>query len=151
MKPLLVLITASTIAAFILKLTGGTFDLPRSARIGISVILVFTAMGHFMFTDGMALMIPGFIPFKKELVYLTAIIEIVGAIGLHIPVFRIITAWLLILFFVLILPANIKAAMDQLDYQNATFDGYGIAYLWFRVPLQILFIAWVYLCSIKFH
>ncbi|PXV62396.1 hypothetical protein CLV62_12085 [Dysgonomonas alginatilytica] len=43
-------------------------------------------------------MLPDFIPCKTEVVYLTGIIEIVAAIGLLIPDFRIIVAWLLIAF-----------------------------------------------------
>jgi uncharacterized membrane protein len=50
----------------------------------------------------------------------------------------------LIIFFLLILPANIYAAIKKVDYEKATYEGKGIGYLWFRVPLQIFFIAWVY-------
>jgi len=49
----------------------------------------------------------------------------------------------LILFFILILPANILAALKKVDYQKGTNDGPGAGYLWFRIPLQIFFIAWV--------
>ncbi|UII25776.1 hypothetical protein LVD15_21105 [Fulvivirga maritima] len=149
MKPLIVLIVASLIALVIFRLLHGHFDFQLSAKVGMSVMLLFTAMGHYMFPQGMALMIPDFIPLKKELVYFTGIIEVAAAIGLHITQFRLLTAWLLILFFILILPANIKAAVDHLDYQKATYNGPGLAYLWFRVPLQMLFIAWVYLSAIK--
>jgi uncharacterized membrane protein len=58
----------------------------------MSVMLLFTAIAHFKFTKGMTMMLPGFIPFKTETVYLTGIIEIVAAIGLFIPHFRIIIA-----------------------------------------------------------
>ena len=150
MKPLVVLILTTIIATFATRFIHGSYDFPLSARIGMTAMLLFTAMGHFMFTDGMALMIPDFIPFKKEVVYLTAIIEICAAIGLLVPAFRVVTGWLLILFFLLILPANIKAAIEHLDYQKATFDGSGLAYLWFRVPLQLLFIAWVYFSAIRY-
>ena len=150
MKPLIVLITASIISGFTIKFIKGAYDFQLSARVGMSMMLLFTAMGHFMFTDGMTMMVPEFIPLKRELIYFTAIIEIAGAIGLHIPKFRLVTGWLLILFFLLILPANIKASIDHLDYQNANYNGFGLQYLWFRIPLQILFIAWVYFSSIKF-
>lgn len=144
MKPLIILITVSVISLVTLKIINGKYDFVLSARIGISVMLLFTALGHFLFTEGMTLMIPDFIPFKKEIIYFTAIIEIIGAIGLHIPQLRPLTAWLLILFFMLILPANIKASIKHIDYQNATFEGNGLAYLWFRIPLQTLFILWIY-------
>lgn len=149
MKPLIVLISASIISGFAIKFIKGTYNFQLSARVGMSMMLLFTAMGHFMFTDGMTMMVPEFIPFKRELIYFTAIIEIAGAIGLLITKFRLVTGWLLILFFLLILPANIKASIDHLDYQNANYNGFGLQYLWFRIPLQILFIAWVYFSSIK--
>jgi uncharacterized membrane protein len=50
---------------------------------------------------------------------------------------------LLILLFLIMLPANIEAARKRVDFQKATFDGKGPAYLWFRIPLQCFFIAWV--------
>lgn len=149
MKPLIVLIVTFIIALVAFKIFRNSYELALSARIAFSVMLLFTAMGHFAFTQGMTMMVPEFIPFKKELVYLTGIIEIAAAIGLHIPQLRPLTGWLLILFFVLVLPANIKAAMEQVDYQKAAFGGPGLAYLWFRVPLQILFIVWTYFSSIR--
>ena len=149
MKPFILFVVVSVLSLFALKIMYGRYDLRYSVRIGMSIMLLFTALGHFLFPDGMAMMIPEFIPFKKELIYFTAIIEIVGAIGLHIPQFRLLTSWLLIVFFVLLLPANIKASISHLNYQNGTFDGPGITYLWFRIPLQILFILSIYFSSIK--
>ncbi|AKP52457.1 DoxX family protein [Cyclobacterium amurskyense] len=149
MKPFILLIAVTILAIGYMKLVYGVYNFSLSARIGLSAMLLFTALGHFLFTEGMAMMIPDFLPFKKELVYFTGLIEIMAAIGLHVPQFRLVTAWLLILFFVLIIPANIKASMEQIDYQNATFEGNGLEYLWFRIPLQILFIGWVYFSSIR--
>jgi uncharacterized membrane protein len=149
MKPFILLIAVTILAIGYMKLVYGIYNFSLSARIGLSAMLLFTALGHFLFTEGMAMMIPDFLPFKKELVYFTGLIEIMAAIGLHVPQFRLVTAWLLILFFVLIIPANIKASMEQIDYQNATFEGNGLEYLWFRIPLQILFIGWVYFSSIR--
>lgn len=149
MKPLIVLLSVFAVSLLTTKIVRGNFELALSGRIAMSVMLAFTAIAHFAFTKGMAMMLPDFIPFKTETVYLTGIIEIAAAIGLFIPNFRIATAWLLIAFFILVLPANIYAAIKHIDYQKGTFDGNGLTYLWFRVPLQIFFILWVYLSSIK--
>lgn len=92
-------------------------------------MLIFTGIGHFLFTEGMTLMLPEFVPLKIPFIYFTGIIEIVAAIGLLIPSVRIHTGWLLIGFFILILPANVNAAINQIDYQKGTFDGNGIGYL----------------------
>ncbi|TVZ15643.1 hypothetical protein [Maribacter sp. MAR_2009_72] len=150
MKPLIVLLVATLITGIAFKSIHGTYEISLYARIGMSVMLLFTALGHFMFTEGMAMMIPNFIPYKKEIVYITAVIEVFGAIGLHIPQYRTLTTYLLILFFILIIPANIKAAIEHIEYQKATFNGHGLYYLWFRIPLQIFYISWVYLSSIKY-
>jgi len=148
-KPLIVLFLAFVFSLFITKAFSGSYDFSLSGRIAMSVMLLFTAFAHFVFSKGMAMMLPDFISCKTATVFLTGIIEIAAAIGLFIPSFRLITAWLLIAFFILILPANIYAALKHVDYQKATFDGSGLAYLWFRIPLQIHFIVWTYLAAIK--
>jgi uncharacterized membrane protein len=71
------------------------------------------------------------------MVYLTGVVEILVAISL------------LICLFILLLPANIYAAIKNVDYQTATYNGPGLSYLWFRVPLQILFIVWAYLSAVE--
>jgi len=150
MKPLLVLLASFAAAIIVTKLTLHDFEISLSGRIAMSAMLAFTAIAHFAFTKGMEMMIPDFIPFKKAMAYLTGLIEICAAVGLLIPSLKILTAWLLIPFFILILPANINAAIRHIDYQKGTYEGSGLTYLWFRVPLQILFILWTYFSAIRF-
>ena len=150
MKPLFVLLGAFIISLILTKLFTKTIDYPLPGRIAMAVMLAFTAIGHFAFTKGMTMMAPDFIPFKTEVIYLTGVIEIIAAVGLLIPSLRVWTGWALIVFFTLLLPGNIKAAIDHVDYQKATFNGNGLSYLWFRIPLQLLFIVWTYLSAIRF-
>ena len=148
MKPLIVLISAFALclgATYII----GSPDINVSGRAAMSLMLVFTAIGHFKFTDGMAMMLPSFIPVKKQIVLATGIIEILAAIGLLVPSTIKITGILLIIFFVMILPANIYAAIKKVDLEKANYTGTGINYLWFRIPEQLLFIFWVYLFALK--
>lgn len=149
MKPLIILLVVFAIALLVMKFATHHYNLPLSGRIAMCVMLLFTALGHFVFTKGMEMMIPDFIPFRKELVYLTGLLEIMLGIGLLFSSTRGYSAWILIIFFILILPANIKAAIEHIDIQKGTFDGPGLKYLWFRIPLQLFFILWVYVSSIK--
>lgn len=149
MKPLFVLLSTFLVALLVFKFKQDRYNLAYSARIAISIMLLFTALGHFLFTTGMAMMLPDFIPLKKEVIYFTAIIEVLGAIGLHLSNHRVIAAWLLILFLILILPANIKASIEGLNYQTGTYDKQDSYYLWFRIPLQIVFIIWIYISAIR--
>lgn len=150
MKPLFVLIIAFCTALLAQKIFFDQYALQLSANIAMCVMLFFTAIGHFAFTKGMTMMIPGNLPFKTELVYSTGILEILLGIGLLIPQTKIYAAWLLLVFFIVMLPANIYAALRHIDYQKGTFDGPGPGYLWFRVPLQLFFMVWIYWFSITY-
>ncbi|MEK6152534.1 hypothetical protein WIW50_04715 [Flavobacteriaceae bacterium 3-367] len=149
MKPLIVLLTSFVLLIFAIKMVRKEYDFALSARIAMSIMLLFTAIGHFAFTQGMSMMIPKFIPYKESLIYLTGIFEIVLAVGLLIPKLKVLTGWALIIFLLFLLPANIYASVNHVNYQKGTFDGPGITYLLFRIPLQILFIVWVYVSTIK--
>ena len=144
MKPLFVLLVSFGIAFILIKIIGGYWNFITAGNISMSIMLLFTAIGHFKFTKGMALMMPDIVPFKKQLVLFTGFVEIAAAIGLMVPAMRYITSVLLIIFFLFILPANINAAVKKVNYEKGTYDGTGINYLWFRVPLQVFFIVWIW-------
>ncbi len=143
MLPLLILLSLYLVSLLI----GKWRDRPDALFAGLlamSGMLLFTATGHFLYPEGMAMMLPPVIPFRKELVLLTGVLEVAAAVGLLVEKYTVRTAWGLIIFFVLVLPANLYAAWQRVNYQEADFTGPGLAYLWFRIPLQLLFIGWVY-------
>ena len=151
MKPLIILLSSFLISLLVIKIINKEYDFALSGRIAMSIMLLFTAIGHFAFTKGMSMMIPNFIPHKETFVHLTGIFEILLAIGLLIPRLKYISGWILIIFLLLMLPANIYASIHNINYQKGTFDGNGLAYLWFRIPLQFLFIIWTYFSAIRIH
>jgi uncharacterized membrane protein len=108
-----------------------------SARDALSLMLVFTGVSHFTFMkeDFVRMMPPSF-PWPLGMVYFTGICEIAGAIGLLLPEFRRAAAYALIVFFLAVLPANIRAARAGI-----TLRGKPATSLWLRIPMQILFIA----------
>jgi uncharacterized membrane protein len=107
----------------------------------MAIMLVFTALAHFNQTEYMIEMLPDFIPYKKGIVYFTGVVEFFAAIGLFIKKTVKITTYLLILFYLLILPANIIGSIKQVDLGG--MDA-GAPYLFFRIPLQVLFMIWIY-------
>ena len=151
MKPFILLITVFAVYTVISKSTTGNWNLPFSGNLAMCLMLCFTAMGHFMFTKGMSMMIPPFIPFKTTLIYGTGILEIILALGLLFLPIRPYIGYALIVFFITITPANIYAATQHIDIEKGSLTGPTTQYLWFRIPLQLLFIGWVYYFSIKTH
>jgi uncharacterized membrane protein len=117
-------------------------------RVSLAVMLIVTGVAHFTSSDVMVEMMPEFLPMKKEIVYLTGILEFLAAVGLLIDKLSKITAILLIIYFVAILPANIVGSLKQVNLGGME---YGAMYLLFRVPLQILFIFWAYYFSIRIN
>jgi uncharacterized membrane protein len=149
MKPLVVLIVVFVTSLLITRLTADAANVDLSGRIGMSAMLLLTAIGHFKFKKGMALMIPAFIPAKEAIVLLTGLLEIAAAIGLLIPATQWLTGICLIIFFILLLPANIYASSKKLNFETGEYNGAGMRYLWFRIPLQVFFIIWVYWFAVR--
>ncbi len=77
-----------------IKLLNKKFKWYLAGRIAMAIMLSFTAIGHFVFIEGITAMIPDFIPLKGELVYLTGILEITLGLGLLIPKLKLKSGWI---------------------------------------------------------
>jgi uncharacterized membrane protein len=86
-------------------------------------------------------MIPEFLPYRIQLVYLTGVVEMAFAAGLMFPHYSRWTSIGLILFLLAILPANIIGSFNRV-HLGGMENGPG--YLYFRIPLQLLFMGWAY-------
>ncbi|MEO7975640.1 hypothetical protein [Flavobacterium sp.] len=147
--PEIILTTVFFVTLIILKLLQNEYNYTLSARIAMSAMLITTGIAHFVFVKGFLLMLPDFILYKPELIYFTGVVEFIAAIGLLLSKHKKLTGWLLIVFLVLITPSNIYASLKHVNLETATFNGEGPLYLWYRIPLQIFFIAWIYFSCIK--
>lgn len=111
---------------------------------GLAAMLVMTAAAHFVPPSvssmpnhaDMVAMVPPVIPFPAAVVYLTGVLELAGAVGLVLPATRRAAGLCLALLFVLMLPANVYAALADVP-----FAGGAATPLWQRVPEQILYIG----------
>ncbi|MTE13837.1 DoxX family protein [Nocardia aurantiaca] len=115
-----------------------------SAAHGLAFMLVMTGTAHFVpdsvtvmpHHSDLVAMVPSFVPFPDFTVYATGVLEYLGALGLVLAPTRRLAGLALALLFVLLLPANIHAAVD-----NVPFNGEPATPLWFRVPEQLVYIA----------
>jgi uncharacterized membrane protein len=114
------------------------------ARVGLTLFFLFTGVGHFIRTEEMAAMLPPGVPFRAEAVYVTGVLELLGAIGVWAPGLKRLTGLCLILLLVCVLPANIYAAFNRVDFGG---HGAGPAYLLVRVPFQLFVIWWTYFAT----
>jgi len=109
----------------------------NSARYGLVVMFVFTATAHFnKMKHDLARMIPAYFPRPLVLVYMTGVLELLGAIGLMLPSFRKLASLGLIALLVGMFMANVNAAQ-----KGVTLRGKPPTPLWLRTPMQVLFIV----------
>ncbi|GGP96799.1 DoxX family protein [Streptomyces roseolilacinus] len=121
-----------------------------AAADGLAVMLFCTAAAHFAPTavgpvpgrDELVAMVPPYVPFPALAVHATGVLEILGAVGLLRERTRRAAGAGLAVLFVLMIPANVHAAVDGIP-----LNGEPATPLWFRIPEQLLFIAvavWAY-------
>lgn len=147
MAPLIFLL--GTFAALYLInrfLLGGRLSLSFMGRASMAVMLIVTGIAHFTNTQQMIDIMPDFIPAKREMIYLTGVCELLAVVGLLWDKTARLASILLIIFFVLVLPANIAGSLKSVQFAGME---YGPLYLLFRIPLQIFFIWWVWYFGIR--
>ena len=108
-----------------------------ATRYALATMLVFTASAHFTrMRHDLVRMMPDWIPQPMALIYFTGVCEIAGAIGLVLPSLRQAAGFTLIVFFIVVFPANVKAARSGVG-----MGGKRATPLWLRASMQVLFIA----------
>jgi len=106
----------------------------------MSAFFVFTGVMHFLKPKVFLGIMPKFLPYPLQLVYLSGACELLFAILLAIPATRYWGAWLIILLLIAVFPANIQMAVSFYRQENP--------YLWLallRLPLQFILIWWAWL------
>ena len=97
---------------------------------------------HFVMPEFYLQIMPPYLPFHLELVYLSGVAEIVLGIGLVFKVSRQWAAYGIIALLIAVFPANWYLAFNETP-QDALGTSQIVA-LWFRFPIQALLIglAW---------
>jgi len=115
-------------------------------RVSLSLLFLFTGMGHFVRSEPMAQMLPDWMPARFAFIYITGVLEWAGAVGLLTRGLARPAGVCLIAFLVLALPANVYAAVHRVQMGGHQA---GPAYLLLRVPFQLLLIWWTYRFAVR--
>ena len=102
---------------------------------------IFLAAGflHWVHPAPFVKIMPPYLPWPVQLVYLSGIFEIVLGVILLIPKCQVLAAWGLIALLIAVFPANVYMALNASDYPQ-----FPAALIWLRLPLQGVLIAWAY-------
>jgi len=112
-----------------------------AARWGVTLLFLFTAVGHFVLTGEMEAMLPASLPLRTEAVLASGVAEVLGALALVPRRSRRLAGWALAAMLVAFLPVNVHAALTRAPMGG---HAWGPVYLFVRVPLQLVILAWIW-------
>ena len=105
----------------------------------MSFFYVFTGVKHFTDPQWFMQIMPPYLPYHLQLVYLSGFFEILFGLLLLYSKTRIIGGWGLILLLIAVFPANIYLAQTNGSTMNIS-----PIIAWGRLPFQMVFIALAY-------
>jgi uncharacterized membrane protein len=143
---MLAVLVAPALIALALRAAGRDASVGTGGVIGLVLLFLFAASGHFIATAAMVQMLPPFVPGRVTLVHLTGLIEIALAVGIAVPATRRLAGWGAIAALIGFYPANVYAAVNSIGMGGHEL---GPAYLLIRTPLQALLVAWAWWFAVR--
>jgi uncharacterized membrane protein len=105
----------------------------------LGVLFVLAGINHFARPRFYVAIMPPYLPWHLELVYLSGLCEVVLGALLLVPRFTHLAAWGLVALLVAVFPANLHMAVHPELYPRIS-----PVLLWVRLPLQGVLIAWAW-------
>jgi uncharacterized membrane protein len=107
-----------------------------------AIFFIVAGTFHFLRPETYLQIMPPYLPAPQLLVAVSGFAEIAGGIGLLVHPWRRAAAWGLIALLIAVFPANIYMVQHPGQFHFAPWI------LWARLPLQAVFISWVWLVAI---
>ena len=106
--------------------------------VALALMFLFAATGRLANIEGLVQKLPASLPLRREAVYLSGVVEVLGAVGLLLPRLRRLAGLGIILFLLVVFPANVNVAVHNLQIPG--FPSAPIVQ-WIRLPLQFVLIG----------
>jgi uncharacterized membrane protein len=107
----------------------------------LAALMVFAGVAHFRQPQVFVRIVPDYLPSPLSLVYISGVFEILGGLGLVIPMTQKWAAWGLIALYIAVFPANVNMALKHIPFGVLPTPQW---MLWLRLPLQLVLIFWAY-------
>ena len=107
------------------------------------VFFVLAGVNHFINPEFYLRIMPPYLPWHEALNYLSGFLEVALALLVLVPKYARLAGWGLIALLIAVFPANLHMALHPELFPEAPPIAYYI-----RLPLQLVFIAWVYWTTI---
>lgn len=107
-------------------------------RVVLAIAIMIVGTTHFTHTEQYARIVPPPLP-PDAMVYISGFFEILGGIGLLIPLVSVAAAWGLVALFIAVFPANIYQSIYSIPIDGIPHHPW---LYWVRLPFQAVLIAW---------
>jgi uncharacterized membrane protein len=116
---------------------------PTSRRANRALAAFFVVAGalHFLRPSEYRAIVPPYVPRPREVVAVSGVAELAGGLAVLSPRLRPCARWWLVALLVAVFPANVHMALHPEQIRGLWIPR---SLLWARLPLQALFIAWVW-------
>ena len=111
------------------------------SRVLLAALFAVAGAMHFVTPGDYTAIVPHWLPQAPLLVSISGVFEILGGLGVLLPLTRRLAGWGLIALLLAVFPANVQ--MLQLGYANHASALWKTA-LWLRLPLQLLLLWWAW-------
>ena len=115
------------------------FDIKYLSLIVMGVFYITIGISHFTSPIWYVQIVPPYLPYKLELVYISGLFEILFGGMLFFKKTRFLAGWGLILLLIAVYPANIYLAQTNGAAMNTT-----PLIAWGRLPVQFIFVGLAY-------
>tara|TARA_B110000014_G_scaffold260379_1_gene249997 strand:- start:940 stop:1308 length:369 start_codon:yes stop_codon:yes gene_type:complete len=115
------------------------FDIKYFSMIVMGIFYISIGVSHFTSPIWYVQIVPPYLPYKLELVYISGIFEILFGGMLLFKKTRFLAGWGLILLLIAVYPANIYLAQTNGAAMNTT-----PLIAWGRLPVQFIFVGLAY-------
>tara|TARA_Y100001960_G_scaffold90321_1_gene97029 strand:- start:256 stop:630 length:375 start_codon:yes stop_codon:yes gene_type:complete len=108
----------------------------------MSFFYIYVGIQHFIDPSWFVQIMPPYLPFHYEAVYISGFFEIIFGILILVPKTRYVASWGLILLLISVYPANIYLAFNEAPQQAIGISQFFAS--WIRLPIQFIFIGLAY-------
>ena len=115
------------------------YNIKSVSIIIMSLFYISVGLNHFTQPYWFLQIVPPYLPYRLELVYISGFLEIILGVMLLIPSARFYAGWGLIILLLAVYPANIYLAQTNGAAMNTT-----PLIAWGRLPFQFVFIVLAY-------
>ena len=115
------------------------FDIKYLSLVVMGIFYISIGISHFTSPIWYVQIVPPYLPYKLELVYISGLFEILFGGMLFFKKTRFLAGWGLILLLIAVYPANIYLAQTNGAAMNTT-----PLIAWGRLPVQFIFVGLAY-------